>query len=304
MTTRTGEHAVGFAPGHLTGLFRPELTARDPRGRGSRGAGVVLEIGATARVTVWPSERARVSVRDARDRPLPITELALRHLGVPEPLRIEVRVEHALPVGQGFGMSAAGTLAAALAVAKLAGLPSARAVAAAHLAELFGGGGLGGVAAILGGGLEVRVAPGIPPWGTVVHSPFAPALLLGVLGGPLPSPGLLEDSRFLTRVESAAGDALDRIGPHPLPEEFLSASQRFTDRLGLAPPGVRRLLQGLRLRGAWAAQAMFGRSFFAVAPSPRVRSKVLAYLAERQVAAIEVRSGRAGARARRLRQAF
>src|SRR5271170_1771840 len=124
--------AAAFAPGHVTGIFVPDLAAPDPRARGSRGLGVVLDTGARAVVTWRPAERARVQIRDERGRALPITEEAIRHLVRPGSGSVSVVIRHELPVGQGFGMSAAGTLAATLAVARLLSLPRQRAVEVAH----------------------------------------------------------------------------------------------------------------------------------------------------------------------------
>ena len=77
---------------------------------------------------------------------------------------------------------------------------------------------------------------------------------------------------------------------------FFDLSEQFTDRMGLASAPVGRVLRALRRRGAWAAQAMFGRSFFAVAPSPRARAAGIAYLQESGVAAVELEPAGRGAR--------
>jgi pantoate kinase len=191
-------------------------------------------------------------------------------------------------------MSAAGTLSACLAVASLFRVPKQRTVETAHLAELLGGGGLGGVSAILGGGLETRSRAGIPPWGQVDHAHFPHALLVGVAGRALLSPPLLRDPRFLDRVERAAGD-LDRLGRHPGAAAFLAASESFTDRMDLAPPVLRRVVRGLRRRGCRAAQAMFGQSFFAVAPTASARRSGVEFLETAGVWAVEISPARTGA---------
>ncbi|MGA8664373.1 MAG: hypothetical protein WB809_04810 [Thermoplasmata archaeon] len=287
--------AWAFAPGHVTGIFAPDLTTTDPRGRGSRGLGVVLEAGAHSEVVWQPAKRTRIQVRDERGSPLPITEEALRHLVPAGAGAVSVFVRHDLPVGQGFGMSAAGTLASSLAAAHLFDLPRARAVEVAHLAELLGGGGLGGVSAILGGGLEFRSVAGIPPWGRIDHFPFPYPLWVGVVGGPLPSPGLLRQPRFLARVARAARE-LDLIRARPRAEQFLELSERFTDRLGLVSPPLGSLVRALRRRGWWAAQAMFGRSFFAVAATRRHCEAGLEVLERAGIPAVELSASRTGPR--------
>ncbi|MGI0055693.1 MAG: hypothetical protein ACREBT_02410 [Thermoplasmata archaeon] len=287
--------ASAFAPGHVTGIFRPAAGGRDPRSVGSIGAGVVLSLGAHASVRWLTTAPRRVRVVGDGFAPLPITEDAVRRLVAGHPGRFEVRLHHELPIGQGFGMSAAGTLAASLAVAHLVGATRARAVEIAHLAELFGGGGLGGVAAILGGGLEVRDRPGIPPFGRVRHLGAPGSIWLGVVGPPTPSPALLRDPAFRRRVERSAR-LLDPLLASPSFARFFRASERFADALGFGSAGLRATLRGLRSRGAWAAPAMFGESFFAVAREATARERMATWLRARGIPAIEVRPARTGAR--------
>jgi pantoate kinase len=286
--------ARAFAPGHVTGLFEPVVSARDPRARGSRGAGVVLEQGVHAEASWSPSARAGVSVTGERGLALPISTEVARRLKPAGSGRLSVQLRHELPVGQGFGMSAAGALATALAVGSLAGRPRADAIEVAHLADLFGGGGLGGVAAILGGGLEIRSRPGIPPFGAVTWTEFDLPIWVGVLGRPIPSPSILRDPRRMRQIARAARE-LDGVIDAPTMDAMLSASERFTDRLPFASREVRASLRALRRCGARAAQAMFGNAFFAVAPNPAVRSEVIGWLEKAEVRAVEIRASGRGA---------
>ncbi|MCI4361138.1 MAG: hypothetical protein L3J91_05495, partial [Thermoplasmata archaeon] len=265
-TLRRTRSAAAFAPGHVTAVFAPDLTARDPRGRGSMGAGVALALGARA-VAVWTpgGSRSTVQVRSDVRMPLPISTEVARRLLRGRRGRLEVLIEHQLPIGQGFGMSGSGALAAALAVAEAIGAPTQTARETAHLADLFGGGGLGGVASVLGGGLEIRDRPGVPPFGHVLHVPFRPPLILAVVGRPLPSPGLLRSDRFLDRVRRAADAVLPSIRRRPTPGDLIAAAEKFTDALELASPAMRRRLRALRQTGALASQAMFGNSVMILA---------------------------------------
>jgi pantoate kinase len=288
--------ASAFAPGHVTGIFRPQLDARDPRARGSVGAGVVLELGVRADARFRPGRARRLQVSSDLGRPLPISAEVARRLAPRRPGLLRVRLAHALPVGQGFGMSAAGASATALAVARLSGRSPSRAFEVAHLADLFGGGGLGGVAALVGGGgLEFRERAGLPPWGRVLHRPLRESLFIGTVGGPLPSPRILKSAAALRRLERA-GEELPGLLRHPETDRFFDASERFTDRAGLAPRRLRDLLRALRGRGAWAAQAMFGRSFFARPRNARNRADVVDLLSRAGASAIELRPARTGAR--------
>jgi pantoate kinase len=259
------------------------------------GAGVVLELGAVAAVEFRPGPSSRIRVGGDGGGPWPISEEVARRLAPPVPGTLSVRLSHELPVGQGFGMSAAGALATALAVGAVSGRSRAEAVQVAHLADLYGGGGLGGVAAILGGGLEIRTRAGIPPFGEVVHRPFPHALLVGVVGRPIPSPSVLRDPAATRRI-LAASRGWERLLRNPSPERFFAVSERFTDRAGLLAPSVARVVRALRRRGASACQAMFGQSFVALPRSARARTRCLDWMQHEGIRALEIRASGRGAR--------
>jgi pantoate kinase len=292
---RVGE---AFAPGHLTALFSPETSAADPRARGSRGAGIVLELGARADARFAPGRTRSVELDADIAGPLPITRAVARTLLRERPGRLRLAIRHELPVGQGFGMSAAGALATALATAQATGLTRATAVEAAHRADLAGGGGLGGVAAILGGGLELRTRAGVPPWGEVRYRRFPLPLFVAVLGRPLPTAPLLSDVAFLRRVKASAEPGLRRLGAEPTARTLLEEAERFGERLGLASPRVAHALRALRRSGAWAGQAMFGESVYAVPRSPGSRSRVVRVFERLGARAVELRAARRGAHVR------
>lgn len=295
MRTPGGRRARAFAPGHVTGAFAPRAEARDPRGRGSVGLGLVLDLGVFADVEWSPSARPSVRVRSDLAGPVEISSEVAVRLAARRPGRLRVRLVHQLPVGQGFGMSAAGAAATALAVGRAVGEDRRRCLETAHLADLFGGGGLGGVAAILGGGLERRLRPGLPPFGRIERRPVSAPLLVGVVGAPVPSPRILFDPRWLDRISAAYRTVSPERGPMTL-ERFWEASERFTDRLGLAPRAVRDVVRAVRRRGGRAAQAMFGQSFFAELPTGEPRARLVRWMEDRGIRGVELNVGRSGAR--------
>jgi pantoate kinase len=295
---RRGRAAAAFAPHHVTGFFAPSTEARDPRARGSIGAGLVLDVGVRASGTFWPGPRSTIALTSDLRRPLPISQEAARRLLGVRAGRLEIHLTQSLPAGQGFGSSAAGALASALATAELLGRPRAAAVEVAHLSDLFGGGGLGGVAAIQGGGLEIRTRPGLPPHGHVLHIPSDATVLVGQFGPPVLSPDILPSPRLRARLEKA-GSNVDRLIERPRLEEFFRLSEAFTDELGLASPRTRAAIRGFRRRGARAFQAMFGQSVVAWSPRTAPRSEILRWLQRQDVPIVELGLARRGAHVER-----
>ncbi|MCI4324679.1 MAG: hypothetical protein L3K00_02165 [Thermoplasmata archaeon] len=185
-------------------------------------------------------------------------------------------------------MSAAGALATARAAAKAIGPGSRPSLEIAHLTDLFGHGGLGGVAAIGGGGLEIRERAGIPPWGRVRRVRFPYSVFVSAVGKPMPSPTLLENPRLVARVDAAAVEGLTSLRKSPTPAAFLAASERFTDQVRLGPASLERRIARLRRTGASVAQAMFGRAMFAVPRTPEARERLLRALVRERLSAVEV----------------
>lgn len=296
--------SAAFAPGHVTGIFQPRLEASDPLARGSVGAGVVLDLGARARATVTRAEPGGGSLtllEHGQPIRLPITERAVLGLpGAPDH-HVVVDLVHELPVAQGLSMSAAGSLASSLAVAHELALPASEAYASAHRAEIALHGGLGGVPAILGGGLEVRRAPGLPPHGRVERTSLRLGFFLATTGAPLPSPPLLSDPAFLDRVSRAAAQGVGELGPPPLAwEHALSVFERFTDLLGLAPPPLRRVIDDLRSQGIRCTQAMLGNTLLAWAPDTEGEVRLISTLRRAHLTPWRVHVGERGASLRAL----
>ncbi|MCL4324419.1 MAG: hypothetical protein M1144_03025 [Candidatus Thermoplasmatota archaeon] len=269
--------ARAFAPGHVTGLFVPETLGKEKLTWGSRGAGLVLDRGvlATARRT---SGADGLKLRSpAGAHALTITERALSALlqEVPGAGGLEVEIVHDLPISRGLGMSAAGTLAATMAAARVLGLPETSAIAQAHLAEIEGHGGLGGIPAILGDGIEVRRSPGLPPHGVVERTPCAAPITLGVLGKAMESPPLLSDPKFLAKVRKIGEGLMESLPPPPLElDHLLEVSQSFAMELGLGEPRIREALQFCSARGFLASQAMLGNTIFAPMVDPETEAQL------------------------------
>jgi pantoate kinase len=249
-----------FAPGHVSGLFAVHDEASDPLAKGSRGAGWSLDAGATA--TVRPG-RGAITV-DGQPRDLPVTAAAVRALAPAASLDVELRLD--LPVGQGFGMSAAGTLAACLAAVAELDLEPEHALAAAHAAEVTAGTGLGDVVGSWNGAGELRLKPGVPPHGWAMRVDPAPGarFLFCVMGEGIPTPRIIKDAAWKLKTRALGDPAVDRIlaaGRARAWEVLLDEAHAFSLALGLMPVAMRALGDMLPPETRWG-QSMLGNTLW------------------------------------------
>ncbi len=248
-----------FCPGHVTCFFQP-VRAEGILSTGSRGAGIRLSLGASVTLDERTDSRVTVSM-DGAEAAAPVTR---RLLSDACPGRgFDVTVENGLPVGQGFGMSAAGAVALAFCLAELLGHDGDWAFRQAHAAEVLEGGGLGDVAAIrCPGHCPVRISPGID--GDVRSFGSMPVLSLAVLGGEMGTSSVINDPVASSRISVCGAEAVDAYLGHPSPEALFSLSRGFSRSAGLETEAVASVLDALPGHGG---MCMLGHSVFSDLPA-------------------------------------
>ncbi len=160
----------GTCGGHVTLLFTVEDLDDDPIRQGSLGAGLCLADGAEAVARGEPGEYSlRVRFLDGTGDPRmfqQVLDLLKDENDEFGEMSWEIAIRNHLPSSQGFGMSAAGAVAAAAAFQRALGLPHEeslrRSFAIAHKVERANSTGLGDVTALAAGGVERRLSPGAP----------------------------------------------------------------------------------------------------------------------------------------------
>jgi pantoate kinase len=256
-----------FCPGHITALFYAPPRTRDPARTGSRGAGLCIDKGVRARVHALRGQGWGVGPGPStRLAPVVATTLGNYLLGAREEVYLQLDLDIALPVGQGFGMSGAMALAAVVAADGELGLlkgDMSRLAALAHAAEVEFRTGLGDVVCQARGGLEIRTRPGLPPHGEVVTAPHDGRLLVAWADRPLHTASVLGDRGTRDRIEATAAPLLEGAPGRPTMDWLLEAGRAFTDGAGLAGGEVASMLE-LCGRSGRASQIMLGNSVFAV----------------------------------------
>jgi pantoate kinase len=233
---------------------------------GSIGAGIVISEGVMA--TVTPTDFTSVSV-NRKDksgtlvqysRTSPPLEYILEKIGV----TVSVTTECCLPIGAGFGLSAAALLATLTAVNRSnnLGLTPRDIAALAHEAEVVHRTGLGDVAACQGGGRVVRSGPGIDA--AITRSFDLPGSLYAVSFGPISTPTVLGSREQMARVAAAFPQ-----GPPEDAEDFFRISRQFAENSGLLTKEAGAVIRQCADNNVPASMTMLGNGVFAYGRNAR-----------------------------------
>lgn len=258
---------TAYCPGHITCFFCP-VSSHDPRAMGSRGVGIKLQKGCVVTLEERSDEKVFIQM-DGAESECGITRLALSMI---LPGRgFDVTVTNDLPVGQGFGMSAAGAVAACLCGCHIAGKERQEAFRVAHIAEIEGGGGLGDVAGIMcEGHIPMRITAGLPPFGDVRDAGFNLDLSVVTLGGALDTKMILDDAKMMSRITDIGSRLVDEYQKDPSKNNLFLMSRVFSKSVGLETAEIKTALDALSKNGN-AGMCMLGHSIFTTVPDDTVR---------------------------------
>jgi pantoate kinase len=252
--------AVAFCPGHISGYFRP-IIGDDEETCGSIGAGIVIDEGVTVYASPAPVTGVTIYRYGQENEVVekiagsPPVEYLIRMLDV----KASVRTVCHLPIGAGFGLSAAALLGSAIALNALfsIGLSPEECTALAHDSEIVHRTGLGDVAACQGGGYDCRCGPGIRA-GIIRRFDLADTIAV-VTGSPLPTPAILSSPEIMESVHRAFPD-----GCPENPRDLFRKSRIFAERTGLITPPVREMLAACDASEIPSSMTMLGNGVFAL----------------------------------------
>jgi len=258
------ERESAFCPGHISAFFEICDQAEDVIRKGSRGAGLCISLGARSSVTVKSSSWQHVIVRiDGKESEAKVTKDAISQLIKDRNVQIEVDTVLDLPMEQGFGMSAAGALSAAWAVCDSLDIDKRRAFKAVHIAEVTNKTGLGDVAGIFVGGMEIRLQPGLPPYGVVEHTDIKSELVLSILGNPIKTPKILTDPVKRKTISAAGKRCVDEFAEHRTIDHLFALGMEFVEDAGLISKEVLNGMMAAEGHGM-SSMVMLGNSIFCI----------------------------------------
>jgi pantoate kinase len=254
---------AAFCPGHITGFFEI-CRSSSMLSTGSRGAGLCLTLGATSEVSAARSTKQSIDVTiNGKPSAAAVTKQALRYLVEDDCLQVRVSTTLDLPVSQGFGMSAAGSLSASIALAAILGKNRQRAFEAAHFAEIEQGGGLGDVSALHKGGITIRKKAGLPPVGKVLRIDGEPEVVLCVIGKKILTKSVLSNPSKARKINATGSSKVDELLKRPSIYRLMELSYQFSLESGLASRKILEAMSAASKLGM-ASMSMLGTSVFAI----------------------------------------
>ena len=272
------KHARAFSPGGISSFF--EICDRTPDGKpisnpeqvGARGGGFSPDLGVSTEVILAEAEENHIQVLiNGKNCPeAETTKYVVEALTAKVPEIYAVTVVHCVevPIGAGFGSSAAGALGTALALSKVLGLnlTSNELGKIAHVAEVKCKTGLGTVGPLLFGGCGLTLEPGAPGIARLDRIPVYPyhRLIVGTFRS-YPTKEVLASDEKRDIINKCGQKTLRRILTDSSLENFMAASKAFALETGFATSRVQKLMKLSENAGAvGAAQNMLGEAVHAL----------------------------------------
>jgi pantoate kinase len=269
--------SIAFSPCGISSFFEICDTNLDgtpiskPEEVGSRGGGFALSKGVTTEVHMRPSESTEIEIYINEKKVEAITtQTVVNTLLHPLERKFYVKVQHRLevPIGSGFGTSAAGALSCALALSHGLGLNLTynKLASVAHVADVVCQTGLGTVAGLTVGGLVLIVKSGTIGIGLVDRIPI-PSNLKIVAGSfkPIEKRSVLLSPEKRSLINTLGRETLTQILAEPTLVNFFKSCKAFAFRSGLASKRVKSLILAVEVAGAiGATQNMIGEAVHAV----------------------------------------
>jgi pantoate kinase len=275
LTTKT---AKAFSPAGISSFF--EICDNAPDGApmtdferiGSRGGGFVIQKGVHTQAEVTAAKGNTIEIyingqlAPEAETTRTVAETLLAKTHKKYAITIGHRVE--VPIGAGFGSSAAGALSTALALSNALGLELTynQLGRIAHATEVKCKTGLGTVGPIMLGGCILTVEPGAPGIGVIDRIPLSTdyAVVTGVFGST-PTKQVLSSPEKKEIINRWGKKTLEEILAEPSLENFLVCCREFAEKAGFMTERLRQLVHLAEKAGAiGAAQNMVGEAVHAL----------------------------------------
>jgi pantoate kinase len=249
-----------FVPGHVTGFFNIENHEISLK-NGSCGAGFLLSRG--VKTTISPSDKISIDVNQGDEM---VIEEVLKILEIDDTFKITQDIQ--LPIGAGFGTSAASAFSLTLAINEFLNLGYSQELCGqiAHMAEINLGAGLGDVIAQTGKGIVLRTKPGAPGIGEI-ESFRKDVFIAYKTFGTIKTSDIISDPHHREVLSQVGLKYLELFEKETTLENFLSFSNSFSIETELMSDEVRNLVDYFNSSEdiLGSSMAMLGNTVFAFA---------------------------------------
>ena len=249
-----------FVPGHITGFFTIENHEIKLK-NGSCGAGFLLSQG--VKTTVSESDKLIIDINQGSDT---VINEVLGILEVSHDFKITQDIQ--LPIGAGFGTSAASALSLTLAINEFLDLGYSANLCGqiAHMVEVNLGGGLGDVIAQTGHGLVLRTHPGAPGIGEIKSFEHDISIAWKTFG-EIDTASIIQDPHHKQVISDVGLKYLEYFEEKPSLMNFLDFSNRFSGETNLMSDDVKSLVDYFNSSDdiLGSSMAMLGNTAFAFA---------------------------------------
>jgi pantoate kinase len=262
---------VAFSPAHITGFFKAELNqGQRPESQGSLGAGFSIQAGVTTIVEIHDSEFTDYDIRVTGYQPdnTQVSECIIKEFLKHVQGNYLIRVHHdiKIPVGYGFGCSAAVALSLVYALNQAfnTSFPKERLGQIAHNVEVFCQTGLGDVLASYHGGFEIRTKSGAPGIGQVKKISTDEFSAIMICFAPISTKQFLKDR--LQSINGLGGKMVDKLVHTNDIDQFHDYSIEFANYINIVTPKMKTVINDLRTHGIKCGIALFGETIFTLVP--------------------------------------
>ena len=284
------KEARAFCPSGISSFFQPVTLGSPPTSYesacriGARGGGFILSKGVFTRARAKPNDAVMVHVT-INGEPAPearvtreVCSMLLDRVDTRYAIIIDHRIE--VPIGSGFGTSAAGAVSTGLALSKAIGLHLTlnQIGQLAHVAEIRCATGLGTVSGVLRGGAILIIEAGAPGFDYVDWLPLDPSYrIVAASFAPIPKGDILFSRSILSVVNEEAEKVMREVQQDPDPALFLKLCYHFAQKAGFMTPRVRACIEAALAAGALgASQNQIGEAFHALVERQKVDEVVSA----------------------------
>lgn len=258
-----------FVPGHITGFFNIESHEISLK-NGSCGVGFLLSKG--VRTTISPADKLIVDVNQGDET---VIDEVLKILEIDDAFKITQDIQ--LPIGAGFGTSAASAFSLTLSINEFLNLGYSEELCGqiAHMSEINLGGGLGDVIAQTGQGMVLRTKSGAPGIGEI-KSFKKDVFVAYKTFGPIETADIICDPHHKQILSGAGLKYLELFEKEPTLENFLSFSNKFSNETKLMSDDVKNLVDYFNSSSdiLGSSMAMLGNTAFAFAYDEDVFKKL------------------------------